>query len=324
MVSRLRREWRRNCFGGNIRGCRGRTRGHFSVRETAPRYEVTHRWVVAQPIPSRLPRFRSGPLDDVRIPVVHHLCWAAWVVPPSVPLQMVGVHVRSTHGAEKSCRTRRRKRGLRVGKRRSRGRQPRRSAPIRQPLTKPQCARRVNHAGRKFIWAMRASNRFQNVCRKSLKKRTPCFRGWYKVKRGLASWWQQLDARARSSGIPYQVSFGKSWREYIDDGVFWDDVARDKAVDALGDIMMALPRRDPEQTSFRGLFDGIRPVERSSGVTDDVGNTVRTEPPSVCRKCDGLGATPGPGYPRGCRYCYRTPRARNRGESSRSSKGRGR
>jgi len=74
------------------------------------------------------------------------------------------VGVKAREGAERSCRPRRRRRGLRRGKRRSRGGKPRRTpVPSSAPKVKTGHERRVNHSGRKFIWAVRAGNRLARL-----------------------------------------------------------------------------------------------------------------------------------------------------------------
>lgn len=73
----------------------------------------------------------------------------------------VGVHLSKTKaddGAERSCLTRRRRRGQRVGKTRSRGGKPRSNVPSRPPESKLSCPRRCNHSGRKFLWYERTAN----------------------------------------------------------------------------------------------------------------------------------------------------------------------
>jgi hypothetical protein len=66
----------------------------------------------------------------------------------------------ASEGAEKSCRrSRRRKRGLRKGKRRSRGCHPRRSVQPPATVSPAPSSRKINHIGRKYIWAVKASNK---------------------------------------------------------------------------------------------------------------------------------------------------------------------
>lgn len=149
-------------------------------------------------------------------------------------------------GAERSCLPKRRKRGLRRGKVRSRGRQPSRSLPPRPSISKPISARKVNHIGRKFIWATLAESRFSRTVKRRLKGRSPCYKGWNRVKSSLGVWWQHLAKRASDSGIHPSVAFGTSWLDYFGRSVFWDKVARNRAVESIEDMMVGLPTRsDP-------------------------------------------------------------------------------
>jgi hypothetical protein len=71
---------------------------------------------------------------------------------------------KAGYGAEKSFQPRRRRRGQRCGKKRSREGKSRSSAhPTSAPDSKPHNARRVNHKGRKYLWAVQAANRLANL-----------------------------------------------------------------------------------------------------------------------------------------------------------------
>jgi hypothetical protein len=74
------------------------------------------------------------------------------------------VCVKAEDGAERSFSRHRekRRRGQRVGKRRSRGGKPRSNSPIRPKPPKGVSARQVNHSGRKIWWAER---RRAEICR---------------------------------------------------------------------------------------------------------------------------------------------------------------
>jgi len=65
--------------------------------------------------------------------------------------------LKASEGVEKSCRTRRRKRGLRVGKDRSRGGKPRRSPPIRPPNPKPP-SEPSKHFTRCYVYVLKTAN----------------------------------------------------------------------------------------------------------------------------------------------------------------------
>lgn len=236
-------------------------------------------------------------------------------------------------GAEKSCRTRRRKRGLRKGHRRSRDSLSRRSVPSRQPNPKSPNARKVNHIGRKFIWAARTNNKFSKACGRVLKHPYPCYRGWWRVWKTFEVWWQRLAERARLCNIPYQAAFGATWDGqfgYFRTGINWpseDDKrkARLLASETLGELAWGLRARMSASPPRQSTSEGKRPLTDvqtlvKTGPVDSVGNTLRTEPVVVCRHCKGLGTQPGIGYPRGCRFCYRAPRRGNRGGGSSSLK----
>jgi len=125
-------------------------------------------------------------------------------------------------GAEKSCRTRRRKRGLRKGKRRSRVRHTRRSVPDRQPLPKAPNARKVNHIGRKYIWAQRSSSALAKECEKfnkfprgPLPEGHPARRPRQSMKQHLSVKWLRLKDRATACGIPPTVAFHESFWKFL-------------------------------------------------------------------------------------------------------------
>jgi len=261
--------------------------------------------------------------------------WGQWIVRIQVCTRLTSTrHVlqsTSRERAEKSCRTRRRLRGLRKGKRRSRVCQTRRSArPARQPQPTSISSRKVNHQGRKFLWAVMALNRLRKAYWKYRKlsaltqvdtwtkehgaSRCPGFG------RALKLWWNDLSVKAQLMGIPYQAAFHGSWDDFTKIEGPPTARANSASADTLELIMLGLPQRDEGSRSFGGLFDGIGLVEHSSGTTDRVGNSIRTEPTPVCKRCRGLGATPGPGYPNGCSRCYKPPdlgtsgRGRNHGK----------
>jgi hypothetical protein len=229
--------------------------------------------------------------------------------------------------AERSRVTTRRKRGLRKGKRRSRVCQTRRIRNIPGPATssKPQSDRNVNHIGRKFLWAVKASNRYRKACKKYISTDPSLRRPGYR--RSLEVWWQHLADRARISGVPHQAAFHGSWWDYMRIEVHWDERARRSAAETLEEIAAVLPRREDASFSPFGELFGTRP-EQPARPTDSVGNSVRTDPVAVCRHCRGLAASPGYGFPFGCRRCGLgvTPRrGSNRGRVARGrTRGRGR
>jgi hypothetical protein len=230
-------------------------------------------------------------------------------------------HVRekAQYGAERSCRDRRRKRGLRRGKSRSRGRQPRRSSPPRQPLPKPLSSRLVNHRGRKFVWAKKKCNELATEARRMLSMKSRMF---YSAAHGretsrkalfkahLQVKWASLADRARLLDIPYQAAFHSTWESFV------DIEAKDSDFGVFDFILAGLPSREQARRSVTSSPPGNKPGGTSRR-TDEVGNSTAVDPVVVCRHCQGLGATPGPGYPHGCRFCSkrRGGRKNTRGSS---------
>lgn len=215
-MTSTRKQWRRQAFICNKQGRPSRTKGHFTVRVNPPVYDPIYTkilYVDSWPVDPSTGEIDSDPLG--------------YIFRRVITLERALVcydHVCATDGAERSSPWRgRRKRGLRKGKRRSRVRQTRRSAPSRQPLPNTQRARYVNHVGRKFIWAVSTSNKFSRKCRRyqsippvaagcedqpfAIRKRT--------FRKSLEKRWSQLFARAQKLGIPPSAAFHRSFREYI-------------------------------------------------------------------------------------------------------------
>lgn len=80
----------------------------------------------------------------------------AWTVGVCVSKMKAG------KGAEKSCRSRRSRRGQRLGKVRARGGKPRSTTPTGPPRQSGY-ERRINHQGRKYLWAVQAANRLAST-----------------------------------------------------------------------------------------------------------------------------------------------------------------
>jgi hypothetical protein len=99
--------------------------------------------------------------------------------------------VKANKGAERSCRSRRSRRGQRRGKKRAR------VGKTRDPTTsartdKTVSARRINHSGRKFIWCVRTAHRvFTMNCMQSLEKEARVYFGGRR----------RLDKRLTGSGL---------------------------------------------------------------------------------------------------------------------------
>lgn len=82
----------------------------------------------------------------------------------AVTVRVNVIKMKARERAEKSCRPRRRRRGQRGGKkRRSREGKSRSSVSTPRPSkSKTSSSRKVNHSGRKFIWALKAATAFAN------------------------------------------------------------------------------------------------------------------------------------------------------------------
>jgi hypothetical protein len=238
--------------------------------------------------------------------------------------------------AEKSCRHRRRKRGLRKGKVRSRVCHTRRSHSSPAISSKTQSARFVNHRGRKFIWAVSTSNQFRKDCQKYLKvkkfvstdgkvaKHRPIG-----IRSRLRRRWVILSQRAKQLDIPYQAAFHRTFWDYLQIECRYD------ASSTWDTILAGLPRKSEPRSEVGELFSFGEPVgkqpDRSVAETDEVGNS-RFSEPVFCKRCHGAGSKPGLGYPLGCRSCYtghplylkekRDIKARDRAFASRRAKNR--
>jgi len=164
---------------------------------------------------------------------------------------------KSSHGAEKSCRPRRRKRGLRRGKRRSRERHSRRTVQPSAPNSKTPNARRVNHQGRKFLWAVRASEGLRRDCKKYAKfpvgplpEAHPARIPRKRMKEHCAVKWSRLHAHAEACGIPPVAAFHSTFWKYLA-----VETSRGRA-DWEG-LLAGLPGNPATDRSARGLFDRL-------------------------------------------------------------------
>lgn len=211
-----RRYLRRNYIGAVTKECSTRTKGHFSVGENLPKYSVNSTSLLVCEIPSRIPR-RRGAFGHELYFGMKELREATWMNPmPGFVLNHD--QVCASNGAEKSCRPRRRKRGLRKGKRRSRGRHPRRSADLAASVPKPPSMRKVNHRRRPERWLILASERlrvdakkFVNLSGKSYygKKRKRC------QKLHCLAKWSRLQRRATELGFPPKMAFDTSFFRWL-------------------------------------------------------------------------------------------------------------
>jgi len=206
-------------------------------------------------IPSIIRRRRIGPLDYIFTPVTQ-------VVTVFIDGGVLGAHVRPSSGAEKSRHGRRRKRGLRKGKRRSRGCHPRRSVSIAANVSKDPNARRVNHAGRKFIWAAARASLLRKKCARYEKifGGKPTFQGFFAAKRKMRTYlidaWKGCHERAESMGLHPIVSFSTSPEKFFE----WDP--HRTGVQDLEELISGLPG-DPalHEQGSRPVF-GMLPAHR--------------------------------------------------------------
>jgi len=215
---------------------------------------------------------------------------------------------KASERAEKSCRHRRRKRGLRKGKVRSRVCHTRRSLPQPATSSKTQSPRLVNHRGRKFIWAVVTSNQFRRDCQKYLKvKKFVSTDGQVAkhrpigIRSRLRQRWVILSSRAKQLDIPYQAAFHRTFWDYLQIECRYD------ATSTWDTILAGLPRKSEPRSEVGELFSfgessGKRPEGRVAE-TDEFGNSRFVEP-AICKRCHGAGAKPAFGYPQGCRSCY--------------------
>jgi hypothetical protein len=128
------------------------------------------------------------------------------------------VREKAHYGAEKSCLTRRRKRGLRLN-RADRGNADR---PVPATSSNTPSSRKVNHIGRKHIWAQKASNTLRKQCEKynkyprgHLTDRPKARALRLKMRQYLLAKWARLHDRAVSSGIPLVTCFHESFWKYL-------------------------------------------------------------------------------------------------------------
>jgi len=127
----------------------------------------------------------------------------------------------ASKGAEKPCRPMRRKRGLRKGACRSRGRHPRRTI-TPATVSKEPNARRVNHIGRKYVWAVERGAlllKKGSVYSKKFVESRPSYEGWWRQKRQmeryLSQCWFGAKKVADSMGIPPVVAFSTSAAKFF-------------------------------------------------------------------------------------------------------------
>lgn len=230
-------------------------------------------------------------------------------------------HVRASNGAEKSCRTRRKARGLRRGKCRARGRHPREPPPS-ATAPKPPNLRKVLHRRRPEAWLVENSCTFNQKCKVYAKSRDwpchnirepcmhrvqdcpcPCFCKACRSKRKLRSYlsakWARLHERSRQLGFPDSMAFDSSFPRYMrrefppDVGLVYErSILRGsfpfRWIDPIGLHGEELILPDPPERTVRKKTLTARPRHRREDTTPSIkcpycGNRVfQTRP--VCQK----------------------------------------
>jgi hypothetical protein len=229
------------------------------------------------------------------------LCTTRWIGQLTVRVGISRVndrgcaYVKAGEGAEKSCLAkRRRKRGLRHGKRRSRGGKPRRSAKVPAPRTENGSVRANLRRERMFSAARRSQGVFLSSM-ESLRdvRNRHVFQEAY-VSRQRSDLWNSLKAQwgRRRAPFPRDVQllvFGRTFLTFM------------KAVDPAVDVGWAAPRRRdapplPPRPGVRAQPVSASPpwhvsttVDRSRGESDHLG----PDPCAWCRDewiaCGELG-----------------------------------
>ena len=291
----MRREARRYRYGAYLKGIGTRLREKVSV------VEVYWGCIVKSPVDSFIsPMVRSyDPHKDLR-----------------------GLsHVRASNGAEKSCRTRRKGRGLRKGKCRARGRHPR-EPPLTATAPKPPNLRKVKHRRRPEVWLVENSSTFHQKCSVYAKSRDwpchdqrdpcmhrvkpcpcPCFckacRSKRKLKSYLLAKWTRLHERSRQLGFPDSMAFDSTFFRYMrrefppDEGLVYErSILRGsfpfRWIDPIGDSGEELILPQPPERVIRKKTPMTRSRHRREDGTPSIkcpycGNRVfQTRP--VCQK----------------------------------------
>lgn len=216
-------------------------------------------------------------------------CW--WIGQVTVRVMSVRaelstrtVREKATHGAEKSCHTRRRKRGLRSNSHRSRSR---RSGKGAASVSKDPSERKVNHQGRKFLWAVRAANRLRAECEQYNKLSRKVREGRYLVteersmKQHCMAKWTRLHMQAEASGIPPVAAFHRSFRDFLLTETTRVPNTHPMWEDQWDGLLSRLPRQKEEPSVFHHSGGVSRVVtRRKPGFAEINGEWKR-----ACRAC---------------------------------------
>lgn len=200
------------------------------------------------------------------------------------------VREKAYHEAEKSRLTKRRKRGLRMN-RSDRGNADRNI--IRQPIPKPISSRKVNHSGRKFIWAEIASNSLRRDMERYNKfprgRLTNPFveRARLSAKMHCVAKWTRLHTQALRCGFPPLKSliFHDSFYEHLMYGS-----SRGSTVHTWEYILAGLPQKVKSSAPSKVSIEVPGRFNRGKRVTINREDFVPKK--QVCRACGYFG--PGP------------------------------
>lgn len=133
-------------------------------------------------------------------------------------LPLMAITEYPDYRAEKSRPTRRRKRGLRIGRRRSRERHSRRSVIDPAPNSKAPNMRKVNHRRRPERWLIVASERLRVDAKKFVQSKAGTY---YQNKRRRSrklhclAKWSRLQRRATELGFPPKLAFDTSFFKWL-------------------------------------------------------------------------------------------------------------
>jgi len=188
------------------------------------------------------------------------------------------VREKAQYGAEKSSVITEIPRGLRERK---------------QPATeeKPLSSRKINHSGRKFIWARKAANDLAKDCKRYNKfpkgiLTNPSLQGLRtKAKEHCEVKWLRLHLQAERMGLHPTVSFHVSFQRFL-----MIETSRGRTADNWGDILHSIK---PDEPPLRDIIIGNSDLGKRGDVTRRVIATADVKPKKrVCRSCGYFGSGP--------------------------------
>lgn len=199
---------------------------------------------------------------------------------PSIQLRFP---LKASEGAEKSCYTKRRKRGLRKGKRRSRVCQTRRTASRPATSSKSPSARKVNHVGRKFVWAAQARSNLAKDCEKlnkfprgHLHSDHRAYAPRVRMKQYCLVKWTRLHKQATAIGLPPVVAFHSDFFEFL---LKETSRGRKAALSALDELVFGLAPVDHTTHADENTIVSISPRNRPRR------GRKQLPPVRICRMC---------------------------------------